>query len=486
MKSDSAPASNSLEAVAVFRPSGPSGFHPVPMLALLAAPYLALAVVGPTESNVPETLACLGIAFAVYWFGCVENRFRLSMVQVMFLGILMRICILPMPPSDDMHRFIWEGKLLAHGYNPFTLAPNNETVAHLRDANWALVNHPNLPTLYPPVAQGLFWLFAQVGQSGLVFKIGFFLFDVFGVFAMRSILRKRFTVPSGAAYGPIAETEGARILAIYFLNPLLIFEIAGRGHFDSLPIFFNLVFLGALLARKRWAPALLGLGAMTKITSLALAPLLLFSLGWKRAVAWGIGIGSVVGGSLWAVGAFTVLGKFATKFRFNAAVPSLLDWALPFLSGEARRNLSLVLFALACLACLRLFRRAAPERQALWFMGLMLLFSPTLHPWYLLWVLPFAALALSRPWLLLTGTVLITYEVYGRAHVTGHWHENPWLRLPEFLPPLFLYLYLRGKNLRPRRTGPGTEGQAAVGSDTGGAGADKPGTGGQGGKRATA
>ena len=82
-------------------------------------------------------------------------------------------------------------------------------------------------------------------------------------------------------------------------------------------------------------------------------------------------------------------------------------------------------------------------------MGLMLLFSPTLHPWYLLWALPFAALCLSRPWLLLTGTVLITYEVYGRAHVTGHWQENPWLRLPEYLPPLFLWLYLRWRKAGP-------------------------------------
>ena len=84
---------------------------------------------------------------------------------------------------------------------------------------------------------------------------------------------------------------------------------------------------------------------MAKISSLALAPMLLLSLGWKRASLWGAAIGVAVGGSLWAVGAFTVLGKFATRFRFNAAIPSLLDSALPFLSGDARRNLSMALFA---------------------------------------------------------------------------------------------------------------------------------------------
>ncbi|MDB5105860.1 MAG: glycosyl transferase, family 2 [Fibrobacteres bacterium] len=415
----------------------------------MAVPYLVLGRLGPTEAHVPGTLACLAIAFALYWFGCVENRFRLTEIQVLFLGILIRLCILPMPPSDDMHRFLWEGKIIGYGFNPFLLAPNDPAVAHLRDGNWALVNHPDLPTLYPPLAQAFFWLLAKLGSTQWPFKMGFLAFDVLGFFVLRSIARRRSAIASEAVEPlriPAPTPRPARILAIYFLCPLLIFEIAGRGHFDSVPVFFNLLFLGSLLARKGWAPAALGLGAMTKISSLALAPLLLFALGWKRALAWGLGLAAAVGGSLWAVGAFTVLGKFATKFRFNAAMPSLLDSILPFLSGDARRNLSMALFAAVCLACLRLFRHAAPERQALWFMGLLLLFSPTLHPWYILWALPFVALTFSRPWLLLTGTVLITYEVYGRALATGHWHENPWLRLPEFLPPLSLFLWLKWKH----------------------------------------
>jgi hypothetical protein len=471
MKSEAAPDSRHPESGASV--SGPAGglraapalpamkdgapktpFTLVPFIllaALVAAPYAAISLIGSTDAHVTETLICLGIAFALYWYGCVEDRFRLTAGRILALGLIARICILPMPPSDDMHRFLWEGKILGYGFNPFTISPNDPAVVHLRDANWLLINHPNLPTLYPPLAQGIFWLLAKIGNSIPVFKIGFAFFDVLGFFAMRSLLRIRSAGAASTAGVIGTVSANARLLAIYFLNPLLIFEITGRGHFESLPILCNILFLGALLARKAHAPALLALGAMAKISSLALAPLLLFSLGWKRALIWGAAIGVSVGGSLWAVGAFTVLGKFATRFRFNAAIPSLLDSALPFLSGDARRNLSMALFGLACLACLRLFRKAAPERQALWFMGLLLLFSPTLHPWYLLWALPFIALCLSRPWLLLTGTVLITYEVYGRAHVTGHWHENPWLRLPEYLPPLCLWLYLRWKNLRTRR-----------------------------------
>ena len=90
---------------------------------------------------------------------------------------------------------------------------------------------------------------------------------------------------------------------------------------------------------------------------------------------------------------------------------------------------------------------AAP--QGLAFMGLLLLFSPTVHPWYALWVLPFAAVSLSRPWLLLTGTAAAAYGAYAAAHVTGRFREIPWLRLPEYLPPAALWLLWRIAHGRP-------------------------------------
>ncbi len=402
---------------------------------------MALACVGATEADVPGTLACLIPAFAVYWFGCQENLFRLTASHTLALGLLARLCLLPLPPSDDIHRFIWEGEILARGFNPYLLSPIHASLAFLRDANWAGINHPDMATIYPPLAQTVFYLLAKLGQSVPVFKIGFLGFDLLGFFVLRSIVL-RGSGPDQDASGEIG-SRGAHVLAIYFMNPLLIFEIAGHGHFESLPVFFNLAFFAALTARKAWAPVLLGLGAMTKISSLALAPLLLPRLGWKRALAWGLAIALSLGGTLWAVGAFAMLAKFATTFGFNSALPSLVDAFFPFLSHAARGGITLGLFATAMVVCPYCLRKALPERQALWYMGLLLLFAPTLHPWYLLWVLPFAALARSRPWLLLSGTILISYEVYGRMHVTGQWRENPWLRWPEFLPPLCLYLYLR-------------------------------------------
>ena len=390
-------------------------------------PYAFLSRLGPLAGNLYGIWAGMAAAFAVYWYGCVEGRFPLTVTQVLLAGLIGRLIMLPMPPNEDIYRFIWEGKVLTHGFSPWILAPDHPYLAFMRDADWPKINHPHLPTLYPPVAQFVFWVLAVIGPSVMVFKLGFIACEGLAFTAMRSIA-----------------TVDARTLAICFLNPLLIFEGAGQGHYDGLPMAINLAFFAALALQgpvaRRWGPSLLGLGALAKVTSFALAPLILYRYGWKRALAWWAGLAAVVGATLWAVEAFDVLNRFATRFRFNGALPSLVDYGLPFLSAPTRRGILAVLFLASVAAALRLARKSEPAGQALAFMGLLILFFPTLHPWYLIWILPFAALARSRPWLLLTATVYISYEVYARAAVTGSWSENPWLRLPEYLPPLGLWL----------------------------------------------
>jgi hypothetical protein len=87
-------------------------------------------------------------------------------------------------------------------------------------------------------------------------------------------------------------------------------------------------------------------------------------------------------------------------------------------------------------------------RDALWVLGAVVLLSPTVHPWYLLWVLPFAAARCSPGWLLLCGTVTLAY-----LGVDG---DVPWpVRCVEYLPPLTVML-VGGWRARRRKTRDGT------------------------------
>jgi hypothetical protein len=116
---------------------------------LLTIPYLIMASLGPVEAQVPVLLACLTLVFTVYWFACIEGKLKLSSLQVLVLGLLMRVILIPMPACDDMYRYLWEGKILNLGFSPFKLSPDAAGLVTFQDVNWPLINHPNLPTLYP-------------------------------------------------------------------------------------------------------------------------------------------------------------------------------------------------------------------------------------------------------------------------------------------------------------------------------------------------
>src|SRR5690606_12973342 len=160
-----------------------------------------------------------------------------------------------------------------------------------------------------------------------------------------------------------------------------IFEIAGRGHFDSLPVFLNLVFLWSIYARKPWAPALLGLGALAKISSLALPPSLLFHLPLRRAGSWVACLPAVLALIVWSAAGASPLRMPASRFRWNGALTSGVDFGLLFVDGSRRRRASVVASAAGGRAGRRGPRGAPPPRQALWFMGMPLLCCPTLQPW---------------------------------------------------------------------------------------------------------
>jgi hypothetical protein len=380
-------------------------------------------------------LLAYALAFGAWWHACVLGRRPLTARAVLWVGLALRLGLLPMPVEDDMARYIWEGRVLAAGHNPYRLAPDAEALQDLRDGMyWGRINHRDVPAIYPPPALAVFAVLAAPGGTGYaaayVFKAAFILGDIAAFLLLLRLLRRR------------EEADRDRIAAIYFLNPLLLLEIAGLGHFDGLLLPCLVAFLLALEEGRPGRAALfLFLGASLKIAALALLPVLVLRGPRPRAAAYAALLLAALAAELALSGALGNLGRFATDFRYNAAFPYLIHLlGSPFLGAGGERALGLALFLVSVFAAAFRLRAAAAERQALVFMGLFLLFSPTLHPWYVLWILPFAALCQSRPWLLLTGTAALSYVVYIRAAFTGRLREIPWLRLPEFLPPLLLWL----------------------------------------------
>jgi hypothetical protein len=99
---------------------------------------------------------------------------RTTFLIVLGLGALMRLGLLFETPrlSDDIYRYLWDGRVQAAGINPYRYIPADPHLAFLRDD--AIYPHINrrdyAPTTYPPGAQMFFFAVTRVTETIAGFK----------------------------------------------------------------------------------------------------------------------------------------------------------------------------------------------------------------------------------------------------------------------------------------------------------------------------
>ena len=187
------------------------------------------------RNNFTHLFTAYTAAFLLYYFilKSVENQGDIDFWIKM--GFILRGVLLFSIPnfSEDIYRFIWDGRLINLGINPFNFKPsyffeNQLYPDSLTPELYAQLNSKNYFTIYPSVCQGVFafavWLFPKsIYGATLVIK-SFLLASEFGTI----LLLKKMLLNS------------KRIL-IYILNPLIIIELCGNAHFESAMIFFFLI-----------------------------------------------------------------------------------------------------------------------------------------------------------------------------------------------------------------------------------------------------
>jgi hypothetical protein len=347
------------------------------------------------------------------------------------VALALRAALLPLPPelSDDVWRYLWDGRVQASGVNPYLHAPAAAEVAGLRTPWHPLVNNPEVPTIYPPVAQLAFRALALLGGTVLGAKLLFVAFDL----------------ATGWVLGRVASRTGrptCAVLLLWLWSPLLVVEVAWSAHLEPLGLFFlalALLLVPATGARRALASAGVGsalaLSALVKFAPLAAVPPLArrFGLPFVGAL---LATGALLYLPFAGAGAalFDGLRTYAEHWRFMEGPFALLEAALP---GQTTPRVAAALLVLAVVAWAT-HRRFGAERALLWILGAGLLVTPTLHPWYALWVLPLAALRSSPPWILFTGLSFLGYWGLDAFQATGQWPQPVWLRLLLWGPVLVL------------------------------------------------
>ncbi len=366
--------------------------------------------------------------------------------------------------SDDVYRYVWDGRVQIQGIHPYRYAPDDPALAPLRNEDWRRINHRELKTIYPPLSEMAFCALAATGAGVRGFKLAMGILDFGVVLALGSLLKRR-------------AIELDR-LVLYSWNPVAVLETAGSGHCEPLGVMLVLLAAGWIARGRRSLSALAQAAAVqAKLLPLVLLPayvrhlrgrdiLLLATAVAVLAVPYALagpalGAGTFDYARRWEGNAFLFAGVRAVVDGLDAApvLTRVLESAQTRLGGRFLpwpwlyehvwpgdiARLAVLLLALAWVVGVARARFEDFERESFLVLGGILLLSPTLHPWYLLWVLPFAALFVSRGFILLAALVPLAYTA-GEAGV-------PWaIRCMEFLPPLLLLAWDGARSRTVRRS----------------------------------
>jgi len=375
----------------------------------------------------PVFMASLTVAGIAYLLGIREffrgqgtratQRFpRRVVVFGLILAAVWHIEFLRLPPGtdDDIHRYVWDGRLQRLGYNPYLVVPSDPAVQALHTPETRNLNNPDLASPYPPGAQLFFRGVTAIHESTFTLKFAFVLCDLAIVFVLLDILRRT--------------GQGAHLVLAYAWNPLLAIEVAGSGHIDIVGALLLVISAAALVRRWRAIAAVtLGLAVAVKFLPIVLVPLY-----WKRVRIRDAALAAVVIVLLYVPflnhGRIPIgsLGTYVQTFRFNGPVFAALDRVAPpqLLVGLA------VLVGLVTATWLRRGSPAwSPDQFAwasfVWPMAASLLCAPVVFPWYLLWLLPFLTSASTLLIIIWTVSIIPTY-VQWHLRTLGH----PWGALP--------------------------------------------------------
>jgi alpha-1,6-mannosyltransferase len=425
-----------------------------------AVPLSARLGLEPVRLHLPVFGVAVTLYLVALWLvarGAAAGRGALGII--LGFALVFRILMLwtPVYLSSDPYRYLWDGRVQWAGVSPYRYAPAAPELSTLRDLDvHPHINRPTAVTVYPPGAQWLFALAAAVTPGTLPgWRVLLLLAEAMTILLLLGLLGR---------LGASAEA----VLA-YAWSPLVVFEGIQAGHVDLAMI---PVVLLALTWRMDGSPVRAGL-ALGVAVLLKLYPAVLLVAWWRRgdwrfpaAVVAIVGLGYLPYAATVGLGALGFLPTYVSSQYedFNLGLRALLTYPFGFSDPLVRGTAMALLFALLAAVLVWIARTSRPEAAGLWratalAVGAYVILVPTaLHPWYVLWVVPFLCVRPSPAMLFFSAAVTLSYAQYLVEPQTLPW----WAWLAEYGP---LYALLVWGWRAAASAG------HAVGSQVGGAGA---------------
>lgn len=425
---------------------------PIPLALWVVGAAAALGIDDPRLRFVPHLGASLAMTAGWLWLVVAAPRLhRRAFFWCVVAGLTVRgLALLSAPAfSDDVFRYVFEGRVFWHmgpGFpfaHPPADAPALGVPAHLVDEAWLRINHPHISTIYPPFAQLVFALAGGIGELAggtlLWLKLLLVLSDL-GVWLL------------------LARAAGPRSL-VWGLCPLVVLEVAREGHADSLSALgLTIGVVASLGHRPRVGYAGFALAGLAKLNGLV--ALVAAARSTRRGLSIGIGLSLLLVVPFLLAGSQAGFGltQYATRWRAGDGAFSLVlaaaggilggDWVdlggWVLTKHQLARGITALIGGVYAIFVLRrpVSVDRIPDRAGLLLLGLLLL-SPTLHPWYVIWLLPFCILDrfAGGPAVLALAAMAPLLHHPGWIELrTGVWTDLWWVRAMVHLPVWTLFL----------------------------------------------
>ena len=363
--------------------------------------------------------------------------------EVIFLGVFFRLLLLFAVPalSDDFYRFVWDGRLLANGINPYTILPADfiKTVDFKNTVENNLIfgrlNSPNYYTVYPPLNQLIFATSATLSKGSLFGNvIALRIFILLAEISLLFILMKN---------------KYSDKFNFYSFNPLIIIELTGNLHFEGVVMcFLVLAFFVGVKERKSlvFSSFLFACAVCVKMLPLIFIPLIIKQLGWKKGIFYASMVGVFTAlfflpflDRMLIEKLFSSVNLYFQKFEFNASIYYLVR-AVGFkifgynIIGSAGKIMAFLTFSGVVFIS---WKSKNLFVGALAILTLYFAMATTVHPWYVTNLLVIAILTRFRYPIIWSYTIFLSYKTYQ----TNLNQENLWLVTFEYLLVIGMMFY---------------------------------------------
>lgn len=350
-----------------------------------------------------------------------------KLIRFAIIGsIVIRLCLIFSIPnlSDDFYRFIWDGRLISSGENPFSHTPSyyianpEENPIGYDLELYKEVNSQNYFTVYPPVLQFIFWIStyfsASIFTSVVIMRLFIIAAEVGTLLVMQSILKKNQLPLINILY--------------YALNPLVILELTVNLHFEAIMIFFLMASIWYLGQNKIiWSSLTFGLAISSKLIPLIFIPLLIKRIGFYKFV-WFVLIATVFCFILYSPlisielinGMRSSISLYFQKFEFNASLYYILREIGYLVKGyniiqTLGPYLAVVAFLSIIFYSIIEYRSRVNIATAMMFSYcIYILWATTVHPWYITPVVALSVFGTFRFSVVWSFLVFLTYAGYGQ------------------------------------------------------------------------